>query len=89
MREILQLTKSFANSYIEENNSTLKQLTNNKINVIQSLLLKFDTFKKQIRYYMLLLILYCRALHVIIKKQLSLVVKSKSNTQRRRIECLS
>ncbi len=76
----MQLTKSFANLYIEENNFILKQLTNNKMNVIQSLSLKFDNLKRQICYYMLLLILYYKALHIIIEKQLFLVVKSKSNT---------
>lgn len=80
MRETLQLTKSSANLYIEENNFILKQLTINKLNVIQSLSLKFDNLKRQICYYMLLLIFYYKALHIIIEKQLFLVVKSKSNT---------
>ena len=94
-REILQLTKFFADNVHEthneheKKNDVIKKLFANANvdyeNVIQSFSLKLDIFKKQMRRHVLLLNLMRKALSMIIEKIFFFVVRKKKQRQRQKI----
>ena len=73
------MKKFFAN---DQEKKLTKNDDENIIDFIQSLSLKIDTLKRQIRRYKPLLILYRKAFKIIIEKQSSLITREKDEQRR-------
>ena len=88
LREILQLTKSFAvDMSTEEKNDIMMNLFASdvkKMNLIQFLLLKLNTLKRQFRRHISLLKLMRQIIKMKIEKQFSRAIKDKNETHEAR-----
>lgn len=84
LREILQLEKPLAGPE-DDGTATSSQAGTEYESVIQSLPLKLDTLKRQVRRHIPLLQLMRKALPVIVEKMLSLAAQKKGQRQRQRI----